>query len=109
MNKLLLIGLVTLPLSVQAVEKDKQFHLGVSAVLGAGLQYHTDDWVTSMTACSLVGLGKEIYDEYDYGGFDTEDLAYDVVGCGLGVVVGDYGLYLFGDQDAKGVGYKFEF
>ncbi len=109
MNKLLLIGLLTIPLSAQAIEKDKQLHLGVSAVLGAGLQYHTEDWVTSMTACSLVGLGKEIADPYIGGTSDKEDMYYNIVGCGLGVVVGGYGLYLFRDQDAKGVGYKFEF
>ncbi len=98
----------TMP-NVNAVERDKQYHLGISAVVGATTQYHTADWKTSMIVCTTVGLLKEVKDEIVYSGFDTKDLAYDVVGCTVGVLIGETGLYLFKEKDVLGIGYKLKF
>ncbi len=98
----------TMP-DVSAVERDKQLHLGVSAVVGATTQYHTADWKTGMIVCTTVGLLKEVKDEIVYGGFDTKDLAYDVVGCTAGVLIGEAGLYLFKEKNVLGIGYKLKF
>lgn len=108
--KMLTAGILLLvPLQVSALEKDKQLHLGVSTVIGASVQYVYEDTMTTMLICTGVGLGKELYDEVSYGGFDTEDLIYDVIGCGIGAVVGDYGVKMFKHQDAIGIGYEFKF
>ncbi len=100
---------MSVPWSCSAVEKDKQLHLGVSTVIGASTQYYTEDWKTSMAVCSLVGLTKELKDQYVYNGFDTEDLAYDIVGCALGTLIGDYGLTLIKEDDIVTVNYEMKF
>lgn len=75
--------------NAMAVEKDKQKHLAVSTAIGAGSTYFFDDYRYSFATCMTFGLAKEIYDEIDYGGFDGKDLAYDALGCGLGVLTGE--------------------
>jgi hypothetical protein len=96
-------------LPVEAMEEDKAKHLILSFTLGAITHYTTEDWKTSIGACITVGLVKELYDEYDYGGFDNKDLAYDAVGCALGAVVGDTALKLYRDDDAIGLQYTLNF
>ncbi|QXN60125.1 hypothetical protein KUA24_58 [Vibrio phage HNL01] len=109
-NLLLTTLLIFLPLTANALENDKKLHLGASFVIGGGVQWVTEDWKTSMITCTSIGLVKEVADEVSYGGFDTKDLAADVVGCTVGVLVADYGLYLYQDEgDATGVGYQFKF
>lgn len=44
----------------------------------------TKDEDKAMTLCLAAGLAKELYDEYDYGGFDEKDLLADYVGCLIG-------------------------
>lgn len=92
MNKLILSGAVMASLfsyPTFALEKDKQLHLGVSTAIGTYSQYHLEDWKTSMLVCSSVGAVKEVYDEIDYGGFDSVDMVYNVIGCGVGVFTGN--------------------
>ncbi len=110
MNKLKL-SILTLLVSgnVYAIDHDKKLHLGVSTAIGAITQYQVDDWKTSMAVCSGVGLAKEVVDEVRYGGFDTEDLAYDIVGCSVGVIIGDYGLTLSKERDTVSVHYEVKF
>ncbi len=68
--------------------EDKLKHLGVSAAVGFGANYVISDWRKAFGACTAVGIVKEIYDENDYGGGSVEDIAYDLVGCAIGVGVG---------------------
>ncbi|CAL9962073.1 hypothetical protein VPHD148_0066 [Vibrio phage D148] len=107
----ILIGLVGVLFSVNAlaINDDKQKHLVVSTAIGAFTQIHTEDWKTSMAACTAVGLAKELYDEYDYGGFDGKDLAYDVAGCAVGVAVGDTALKVWHQDNTVGIQYNWEF
>ncbi len=67
--------------------EDKLKHLGVSAAVGFGANYVISDWRKAFGACTAVGIVKEIYDESDYGGGSVEDIAYDLVGCAIGVGV----------------------
>ncbi|AGG57811.1 hypothetical protein VPBG_00039 [Vibrio phage helene 12B3] len=110
MNKLHL-AILTLLISgnVYAIDHDKKLHLGVSTAIGAFTQYQVDDWKNSMAVCGSVGLVKEVVDEVRYGGFDTEDLAYDMVGCSIGVIIGDYGLTLSKEQDTVSAHYEVKF
>lgn len=72
-----------------AIDEDKQKHLAVSAVIGAGSTLIFDDYRYSLGLCLSAGIAKEVYDHYDYGEFDEKDLMYDAIGCGLGVLTGE--------------------
>ncbi len=67
--------------------EDKLKHLGVSTAIGFGANYVISDWRKAFGACAAIGVAKEIYDEKDYGGGSVEDIAYDLVGCAIGVGV----------------------
>lgn len=89
MNKLtpiaLSIAIACAP--VYAIDQDKKLHFGASFGIGAisnVLITGKHDYWHSVALCLAVGTSKELYDEYDYGGFDLEDLGYDVGGCLLG-------------------------
>tara|TARA_Y100001960_G_scaffold334183_1_gene446592 strand:+ start:4810 stop:5157 length:348 start_codon:yes stop_codon:yes gene_type:complete len=90
------------------IEKDKQKHFAVSYSVGVGTSLIFDDWKTSLVACSAVGLGKEIYDEIDYHGFSKEDLAYDILGCSLGVLTVE-GLSFSLKKDYYAIQYQYKF
>ena len=71
------------------VQPDKKLHYLASFVwtefFGAIIKPET--WYGHLAVASLgfsVGLGKEAYDEYTYGGWDNKDLLWD----GLGVLHG---------------------
>lgn len=91
MNKILsLVFAITAtlftPISNANIEKDKILHFGVSFGAGKVLNQRVfDDYRYSLATCFAIGLGKEIYDEIDYNGFDEKDLLADALGCGLGV------------------------
>lgn len=86
-TKLIALMAMTLALPAQAIEKDKQLHFGVSSVIGGIAYYHTESSFKSMVGCAVVGVGKEVYDEISYGGFDEKDLLADVIGCGVGTFI----------------------
>ena len=62
------------------MEKDKILHFiaGITVSLGAVLIYYciTEgiNALIGLVAGFLAGIGKELYDEYDYGGFDKYDM-----------------------------------
>lgn len=68
------------------IRDDHKKHLGVSYGLGIVSTYYFEKPLYGFSSCLAVGLGKEIYDEIDYNGFDGEDLAYDALGCALGTL-----------------------
>ena len=78
-----LLILLIISFNTSAIEKDKKMHFVFSSVIGAGATGITKNAWTGFTACSSVGLGKEVFDEISYGGFSGADLAYDLGGCGL--------------------------
>lgn len=92
--------------TAQAIDYDKKLHIGVSTVIATTVYIKTTSWQDTMTVCLGVGLAKELYDEVSYGGFDTKDLAADLVGCGLGIALGHTTLQLWQSGDATGLQYK---
>lgn len=70
----LFLAIFIAPNSYAEIAKDKQLHFGVSTVIGGTMQTLTEDPMISMASCLGIGLAKETYDEYSYGGFDNKDL-----------------------------------
>ena len=58
---------------------DKVFHYVISfcLVLGFNLALNIE---LSILFAFLIGVGKELKDEYDYGGFSLLDLSADILG-----------------------------
>ena len=62
------------------MEKDKVLHFiaGIIVSLGATFIYYgitqSVNTFAGLSAGVLAGIGKELYDEYDYGGFDKYDM-----------------------------------
>ena len=55
-----------------AIEPDKKLHLGYSTAIGGVSTLIFEKKSYQFLACSSVGLAKELYDEYSYGGLDME-------------------------------------
>ena len=134
-NKILLIPLipllwVTLSFCTNASEwtgDDKKLHFnygvaigGMSTVVLNFMEYDgyyiekfdftIDRPLTSSLACSIIaGVGKEIMDEYDYGGFDYKDALVTSMGCFLSSYIVDWGLNGGVTQDNIQLDYKWRF
>jgi len=94
-------------------EPDKQLH--VKASIGAASFFYMintysgrSHWETA-AECMAVGIGKEIYDEISYGGFDTRDLAADAVGCAIGVLLADSAWKIAASSTEVGISYEWKF
>ena len=94
-----LFALLFLTTSLFSVGFDKTQHMQVSMALGyAGAtllnEYGSDSKTKKIlyaTGVSFaVGLGKEFYDQYDYGGFSEKDLVADLTGAVSGAVLSSY-------------------
>lgn len=90
--------------------KDKQLHLEVSSMIGIGTYYtmHNSTNFERVTACTSVGIAKEIYDEYSYGGFSYNDIKYDIIGCVIGVYTTN-ALNVMINDDTITVSYKLKY
>ena len=108
MKRLLLVVALFASMNAIALEKDKQKHIGVSAVIGVTSQYYFDSYAKSALTCMSVGVAKELYDEADYSGFSKEDLLADAVGCAIGIS-GMKIIQVYQDDDALGLGVSFKF
>ena len=72
---------------------DKALHFSVSAVLGAGSYAGATlvleaPWQRALLAGGItlsLGVGKELYDATGHGDPSLRDLAWDVIGCVVGV------------------------
>lgn len=112
LSKTLLTSLLlSAPMFVSAeVPKDKLLHVGASYAVGNVAYVFTQDPVKYSVACMSVGLAKELYDEYDYNGFDEKDLLADAVGCALGYYFPlTKGLTFTTTGDNVGFNYKMSF
>lgn len=93
-NKLILLNITLINIlffsSAQVSASDEStnnaLHLGASTLIGGASQYYFQNWKYSMATCVSVGLAKEVYDEVDNSGFSKKDLAFDGIGCTLGVL-----------------------
>lgn len=72
------------------MKKDKLLHFiaGITVCLGAVLIYYciikSISASLGFVAGLVAGIAKELYDEYDYGGFDYVDMFYTWAGSLLG-------------------------
>ena len=82
----LVVLLILLPAPSQALDLDKKQHIVASALIFGAAYLVTEDIKTSALIALGAGLGKELYDSAREDGFDTKDLAADVVGIGIGVL-----------------------
>lgn len=108
LKKSLILLILFFSINANAIEKDKVKHVSYSYVIGTGSELYFDNPIKSMTLCSSVGLGKEIYDQIDYNGFDHKDLMYDVIGCGLGVLTGNLINFYVDDKNVF-ISYNYQF
>tara|TARA_R100001086_G_scaffold63287_1_gene29342 strand:+ start:723 stop:1142 length:420 start_codon:yes stop_codon:yes gene_type:complete len=66
------------------IEKDKQLHFAAGLISGYVGEKVFDTPESPIIGAFAVGLGKEIYDEISYGGFDDFDLFATTLG---GIVI----------------------
>lgn len=104
-NALVAITLLIASSQAFAVEEDKVKHFAISSAIGASMQLYTENWKTSMATCVGVGLAKELYDN----GFSEKDLVADLVGCSVGVLLGDTALKVWSQDDSIGIQYNLRF
>jgi len=105
---LLLSTLLSISFSAYSIEDDKRKHLVISTAIGAGSSFIFDDYRYSLATCFSIGLAKEFYDQYDYGGFSKEDLMYDAIGCAIGVFSTEHvKLHFKKDSTVLSIQYKF--
>lgn len=60
------------------IRQDKANHFIYGFLIFIISNFFLQDYL-SLLVVVLVGLGKEIYDEYKYGGFDVVDLIYTIL------------------------------
>lgn len=108
MKRWLLALLILVSTTANAVDYDKKLHFGASTTISALTYVYTESWETSLSVCMTIGVAKELYDEYDYGGFDTKDLIFDAAGCVIGVIVGSTALSLYRDDDIIFLNYSWK-
>ena len=58
------------------IANDKLLHLSVGLIVYSGISIFSLDY--ALLVVLILGIGKEIYDYYDYGGFDRADMVWTV-------------------------------
>ena len=61
---------------------DKCLHFVVCLLLTMVLSMLIPVWAAGVTVL-IIGIGKEVYDYFDYGKFDWKDLLADIIGIGV--------------------------
>ena len=108
--------LLLISFNVHPIEKDKKLHFVFSSVIGGGATGITKSAWTGFAVCSAFGVGKELIDEFTYGGFSGKDLTYDAGGCAISSWLVSKGIddvkpVTFNDHGSTGImlQYKVEF
>ena len=68
-------------------KEDKTKHAIVSLALVLMLYMFTANVALSMAYTMMIGVCKELYDEWSYYGFDWKDLVADVIGIIIGGLI----------------------
>ncbi|AUR92149.1 hypothetical protein NVP1170O_036 [Vibrio phage 1.170.O._10N.261.52.C3] len=106
-KQIIATGILVWSFNASAVGQDKYLHFGVSTAIGGVVTYaYEGDWRVGFGSCMVVGVAKETYDYLDYGKFDTQDLAFDAVGCALGSWLGYETFKLTSDSDSVMINYE---
>lgn len=85
--------LLLLACPVQAsfdIDRDKKLHAAASTLIGGVTYIHSHSVESAMVTCMSIGMMKELYDQKVNDNFSSGDLAYDAVGCALGVSAAYY-------------------
>ena len=94
--------LLTSAISAQ-VDYDKKLHAGAGVVIGtwgtlAGNSLDLKPGGSALfgiASATVAGLGKELWDEIEYGGFDVKDFGATMIGGAVGVGLSYLGLKIF--------------
>lgn len=109
MKILLSALLLCLSINCHAVEKDKAMHFGASFAVTTITYSLTESHYKAAAACLIAGLGKELYDEYKYGGFDVKDLGADLLGYAAGAAFSEYAIKPVITSDYVGLKWNLKF
>jgi len=125
-TKLTIIALlITVSLQAQ-IDVDKKYHAGAGMVIGtwgtfAGNSLELTPEKSALFgigSVAVAGIGKELWDEIEYGGFDIKDVGATMIGGVVGVGLTYVGLKIFkkpakvyADVSKRGfeIGYKRRF
>lgn len=91
---ILTVSLFASSMAISQVATDKVLHFMLGAIVGQSTSYLVNEltdnpkkaFIISFASTLAVGLGKELYDQYIYGGFDLKDLLATSLG-GLSVTI----------------------
>ena len=94
--------ILTSAISAQ-IAYDKKLHFAAGAVVGtwgtfAGSSLNLKPEGSALfgiASATVAGLGKELWDEIDYGGFDVKDMGATVLGGVVGTGLSYLGLKIF--------------
>ena len=78
---------------LESVPSDKYIHYNVCLLIAYAIMraLPLPTWmryVIAITVTIIIGIGKEVYDYFDYGLFDKKDLLADCVGAMTGATLG---------------------
>ena len=78
--------LLSISLTAQTIQKDKQKHFVAGVVSGyVGSKLTKNKFLGALIGSLIVGVGKEVYDEIKYKGYDNKDILATALG---GVTIG---------------------
>lgn len=78
--------LLSISVNAQTIEKDKQKHFVAGVVSGfVGSKITKHKFLGALVSSLIVGVGKEVYDEIKYKGFNNKDILATALG---GVTIG---------------------
>ena len=112
MKKITFIALLFASTCNAQIPTDKVAHFGVGYVVGATTSSITlinskgkHEWWKSigvgLGSGLAVGLGKELYDQHKYGGFDWKDLGCTILGSALGSVTVKLTINRYNEKNKK--------
>jgi len=78
--------LLSISVTAQTIQKDKQKHFVAGVVSGyVGSKLTKNKFLGALIGSLIVGVGKEVYDEIKYKGYDNKDILATALG---GVTIG---------------------
>lgn len=96
------IALITLAAFAQ-VPTDKKYHAGAGIIIGSWGTFVGNSLdlkpeysaLFGLGSAAVAGLGKELWDEIDYGGWDWKDFGATMIGGAIGAGLTYTGLKIF--------------
>ena len=74
--------LLSISVTAQTIQKDKQKHFVAGVVSGyVGSKLTKNKFLGALIGSLIVGVGKEVYDEIKYKGYDNKDILATALGC----------------------------